>query len=88
MSRRLSATEQKVIQLSEKLAEQNKSAVDTAEILWDMLVGIENLGEIMKSMKLEIICLRDPEYQEAEEELNRLCDPVSLRIPSAKGQKL
>ena len=50
-------------------------------------MGIENLGENMKTMKAEIVCLRDPEYQEAEEELTRLHDPVSLTILVSQGPK-
>ena len=39
----------------------------------------------MKTTKAEIICLRDLKYQEAEEELNRLHDPVSPTIPVSQG---
>ena len=88
MSNKLSATEQKVTQLFEKVEEQNKSAAGNAEVLRDLMVRIENLGENMNTMKTELICLGDPQVQEAEEELNRLQDPVSLTIPVSKGPKL
>ena len=88
VTNRLSITEQKVTQLTGELEEQTKPAINNSELLRDLLLGIENLGDNMKTMNAEFICLRDPVVQEAEEELNRLHDLVFLTIPVSKGPKV
>ena len=50
VSNRLSTTEQKVSHLSEELEKQNKFATKNAEMLRDLLLGIENLRDNMKNI--------------------------------------
>ena len=51
-------------------------------------MGVENLGENMQTMQAKIMCLRGPAYQEVEEELNGLHDPVSLTILGSQGPEI
>ena len=66
------------------LEEQKKLVNDSAEILRDLLIGIENLGENMKNIQKEMDYWRNPEVMEAEEELECLHDEVPLHIPASK----
>ena len=52
------------------------------------MMGIVYLGKNMKTMKAELLCLGDLGAHEAEKELNRLHDPVSLTIPVSKGPEV
>ena len=88
VTNRLSVTDQKVTQLTGEVEKQTKSATDNSGLPPGLMVGIENLGENMKTMKVELICLGDRGAQEAEEELNRLHDPVSLTIPVSKAPEV
>ena len=46
---KLLASDQKVDQLTDSLAEQRKTVADSAELLRDLMIGIENLGENIKT---------------------------------------
>ncbi|MCG8318374.1 MAG: hypothetical protein MI921_02620 [Cytophagales bacterium] len=51
---KLLASDQKVDQLTDSLAEQRKTVADSAELLRDLMIGIENLGENMKNIQKEM----------------------------------
>ena len=44
-TQKLSVSEQRVNQLTESVEEQKKSVADSAGLLRDLMIGIENLGE-------------------------------------------
>ena len=46
VTQKLSVSKQKVNQLTESLEEQKKSVDDSAGLLKDLMIGIENLGEM------------------------------------------
>ena len=46
VSQKLLASDQKVDQLTDSLAEQKKTVADSAELLRDLMIEIENLGKI------------------------------------------
>ena len=52
LAKRLSVTEQKVTQLTGELKKQTKSVADHLGLLRDLMVGIKNLGENMKIVKV------------------------------------
>ena len=54
MTQKRSVWEQKVNQLTESLKEQKKSVVDSAELLRDLMIGFENLGENVKDTQEEM----------------------------------
>ena len=65
---------------SQKPAEQN------AELLQNLLVGIENMGENFKQLRTDMEYWKTPAYQEAEREYEQvnqeLLEEVSLSIPA------
>ena len=54
VAQKLSALEQRMNLLSESLEEHKKSVSDSAELLKDLLIRIENLGENMKNIQKEM----------------------------------
>ena len=54
VTQKRSVWEQKVNQLTESLKEQKKSVVDSAELLRDLMIGFENLGENVKDTQEEM----------------------------------
>ena len=79
---KLSQIGQKVTKLSEELAQQSKTAKDTASTLQALMVSIENLGNNIKKRNEEMTFQRDKNVMEAEEELAALADPISLLEPA------
>ena len=49
------------------------------------MVGIENLGENLKSINKEMDYWRNPEVQEADMELQNLLDEPEIPEPTSKG---
>ena len=60
-----------------------KTAVENAEILHNLMVGIENLSENVKQLKEEV---RGWEEPEAQAELDELMQEVPVNIPVADEQ--
>ena len=87
-TQQLSIQEQRMELLSNYLEEQNKSVSDSAGLLKDLLIGIENLGDNMKNIQKEMDYWRNPEVMEAEKNLERLHDEVPLLCGLKIGQIL
>ena len=85
MAQQLLVQEQRMDLLSNSLQEQKKSVFDSAGLLQDLLIGIENLGDNVKNIQKEMGVWRDPEVMEAEENLKRLHDEVPLSVLAEKG---
>ena len=58
--------------ISESVDKQQKTASENAELLQNLLVGIENLGDNLKSIHQEMDYWRNPEVQAAETDLQNL----------------
>ena len=54
VAQKLSVQEQRMDLLSHSLEEQKKSVIDSTELLKDLMIGIENLGDNMKNMQKEM----------------------------------
>ena len=85
MAQKLSVQEQRMDLLSHSLEEQKKSVIDSTELLKDLMIGIENLGDNMKNIQKEVDYWRNPEVMEADENLERLHDEVPLSEPARNG---
>ena len=63
-----------------------KAAEDNAEMLQNLLVGIENMGENFKKLREDMELWQSPEYQDAEREyaqMNQdLMEEVNLSVPA------
>ena len=68
----MSVSEQSIELLSQSVEELRKSVTNTNELLKDLMIGIEHLGDNMKNIQKEMDYWRNPEVLEAEEELGRL----------------
>ena len=62
----------KAEELTETVRNQQKTVTNTAKLLRDLMVNIENLGENMKNFQKEAEYWRQPEIQDAEMELQDL----------------
>ena len=58
--------------LSENIERQQKTTYGNAELLQNLMIGIENLGDNMKNIQKEMEQWKDPEFLEAEENVERL----------------
>ena len=72
VTEKLSVSDKKVDERTETVKTQQKTITDTAELLRDLMVGIENFGENVKDLRKEVEDWRQPEFQEAKEELQHL----------------
>ena len=84
-SERLSATDERMRKLHAVVEEQKKNLSDNSDLLRDLMVGIENLGENLKSINREMNYWRNPEVQEADMELQNLLDEPEIPEPTSKG---
>ena len=66
------------------MEKQKNSVADTNELLKDLMIGIGNSGDNMKTYKKEMDYWRNPEVLEAEEELGRLQDETHLYAQASK----
>ena len=53
---------------------QKKSIADNSDLLKDLLIGIENLGENLNSINKEMDYWHNPEVQEVDAKLQNLFD--------------
>ena len=67
LQQRFDAQDERMDQLSAIVVESCKEAQNNAEVLQDLLVGIENLGENFKNMQEEMVTWQSS-YQNAEGE--------------------
>ena len=54
--------------VDESVKKSQKTAEDNAELLQNVLVGIENMGENLKKLREDMELWQTPEYQDAERE--------------------
>ena len=80
---RLNLQSSRIDAVDESVQRTEKTAAENAEILHNLLVGLENLSENVKQLKEEVRGYGDPE---AQEELNALFQEVEETIPAAKDQ--
>ena len=87
---RLNLQSSRIDAVDESVQRTEKAAADNAEILHNLLVGIENLSDNVKQLKEEIHGYGDPEVQkeldevlmkEADETLPVAVDQVPLSVP-------
>ena len=81
MTEKLSASDKRVQDLSVALEDQKKNFVDNSGLLKDLLVGIENLGENLKSINQELDSWSNPEVQEAEREYAEVERQLLAEVP-------
>ena len=80
---RLNLQSSRIDAVDESVQRTEKTAVENAEILHNLLVGIENLSDNIKQLKEEIKGYGEPE---AQEELDALLQEADETIPVAKDQ--
>ena len=83
MEERLNVQSLRINTLSDLMQKAQKTANDNAEILHNLMVGIENLSENVKQLKEE---MRGWEEPEAQVELEELMQEVPVSIPVADEQ--
>ena len=71
--------------IAESVEKQEKTASGNAELLQNLLINIQNLGDNVKNIQKEMGQWRDSEYLEAEANLERLHDEVAPFIPVSAG---
>ena len=71
--------------IAESVEKQEKTVSGNAELLHNLLISIENLGDNVKNLQKEMEQWRDPEYLEAEANLERLHDEVPPFILVSAG---
>ena len=74
-------------QLASTVVESQKSAQTNSEVLQNLPVGIENLGENFKTMQSEIIAWQT-EYHDAEGEYQRMNEELLQEVPLASQAEL
>ena len=57
--------------VNKSVQQAQKTATDNSDILHDLLVGVENLGETVKQLREEVRGWEEPEAQEEIEQGNR-----------------
>ena len=72
VTEKLTVFDKKVEEHTEAVRNQQKSIINTAKLLRDLMVNIENLGENMKNFQKESEYWRQPKIQDAEMELQDL----------------
>ena len=77
---RFDAQNERMDQLSATVVESRKEAQTNAEVLQNLLVGIENLGENFKNMQEEMVTWQTS-YQNAEGEYHRMNEELLQEIP-------
>ena len=71
--------------IAESVEKQEKPASGNTELLQNLLISIENLGDNVKNIQKEMEQRRAPEYLEAEANLECLHDEVPPFIPVSAG---
>ena len=66
VAEKLSASDRKAVELSTAVEGQKKDIADNSGLLKDLLIGIQNLGDNLKSINEEMDYWHNPEVQEAE----------------------
>ena len=84
VTEKLTVSDKKVEELTETVKGQQKTITDTAELLRDLMVNIENLGDNMKNLQEEVAHWRQPEVEDAEMELQDLVKETDLN-PARAG---
>ena len=82
LQKRFDAQTERMGQLSATVVESQKSAQTNSEVLQNLLVGIENLGENFKAMQAEMIAWQS-DYHHAEGEYQRMNEKLLQEIPLA-----
>ena len=72
LNARLTLQSERMDKISESVDKQQQTASENAELLQNLLVGIENLGDNLKSIHQEMDYWRNPEVQAAETDLQNL----------------
>ena len=78
VTKKISATEQKITTLNEELVKQSKATTDNSSTLHDLMVSIENLSSDVVKMNSELSYWKETEIMEVEDELVDLDNPISL----------
>ena len=72
LNARLTLQSERMDKITESVDRQQKTASENAELLQNLLIGVENLGENLKSIHQEMDYWRNPEVQATETELQNL----------------
>ena len=87
LQKKFDAQTERMDQLTATVVESQKSAQTNSEVLQNLLVGIENLGENFKTMQAEMIAWQG-EYQNAEGEYQRMNAELLQEVPLASEAEL
>ena len=80
MQQQFDAQQDQIQKLSDVVLESRKEAQTNADTLHNLLVGIENLGENVKTMQEEMIAWQSG-YQEAEREYEEMNEDLLREVP-------
>ena len=58
--------------MNESIKKSQKAAEDNAELLQNLLVGIENMGENFEKLREDMELWQSPEYQDVEREYEQM----------------
>ena len=58
--------------MNESVKKSQKVVEDNAELLQNLLVGIENMGENFKKLREDMELWQSPEYEDAEREYEQM----------------
>ena len=72
LNARLTLQSERMDKITESVHKQQKTASENAELLQSLLIGVENLGENLKSIHQEMDYWRNPEVRAAETDLQNL----------------
>ena len=67
--------------LSQSIEKKQKTAEDNAELIQNLLSGVENLGDNLKHIQKEMEFRKIPEFQEAEEEYTEMNGQLQAEVP-------
>ena len=81
------AQSDRIEKLSETVLESKKESQTTADILKDLLVGMENLGENFKTMQQEMNAWQSG-YHDAEEEYREMNEQILKEVPLASQAEI
>ena len=80
MKEKLAESDKRVDTLSATLEGQQKTISDNSDLLKDLLIGIENLGENLKDIHKEMDYWRNPKVQATDAELQDLMNEAPKKF--------
>ena len=72
----------KIDEISESVNKSQKTEEENAEMLQNLLIGIENMGDNLKNIQKEMDYWRNPEVWEAEREYAEIEQQLLTEVPT------